>query len=134
MFANLHHLSHHAAWRRQLEMLLESADLHDLHLLADKIMLMSNGPFARIAEIVEVTMPRERNRKTMHHDPQFYRIRNHLVDFLVKRSRIEATEPHDPQHPPLVRPGVDGSGAAILTLPVSPREQDPCSLKLKASA
>ena len=25
MFANLHHLSHHAAWRRQLEMLLESA-------------------------------------------------------------------------------------------------------------
>ncbi len=25
MFANLHHLSHHAAWRRQLELLLESA-------------------------------------------------------------------------------------------------------------
>lgn len=112
-------------------------DVDEAILLADKIMLMSNGPFARIVEIVEVTLPRERNRKTMHHDPQFYRIRNHLVDFLVKRSRIEAgeaAEPHDPQHPPLVRPGLDGSGAAILALPPGGQDPDPRSLKLKASA
>jgi nitrate/nitrite transport system ATP-binding protein len=62
-------------------------DVDEAILLADKILLMSNGPKARIAEIVRNTMPRERTRLTMHHDPQYYRIRNHLIDFLVTRSR-----------------------------------------------
>ena len=48
---------------------------------------MSNGPCARVAEIVRNTMPRERTRATLHHDPQYYPIRNHLVDFLVARSK-----------------------------------------------
>ena len=46
-----------------------------------------HGPQARIAEIVVNTLPRDRVRETIHHDPQFYRIRNHLVDFLVRRSK-----------------------------------------------
>src|SRR5690606_41491492 len=61
-------------------------DVDEAILLADKILLMSNGPQARIAEIVEITLPRDRTRATMHHDPQYYVIRNHLVDFLVNRS------------------------------------------------
>lgn len=62
-------------------------DVDEAILLADKIFLMSNGPRAVIAEIVENTMPRNRTRQTMHHDPQFYSIRNHLIDFLVKRAK-----------------------------------------------
>jgi len=62
-------------------------DVDEAILLADKIFLMSNGPHARIAEVVLNTMPKTRTRESMHHDPQFYRIRNHLVDFLVHRSR-----------------------------------------------
>ena len=62
-------------------------DVDEAILLADKIILMSNGPRARIAEIVRNTMPRNRTRTDMHHDPQFYKIRNHLVDFLVHRSK-----------------------------------------------
>jgi nitrate/nitrite transport system ATP-binding protein len=62
-------------------------DVDEAILLADKIMLMSNGPRAVIAEVVRNTMPRSRTRLTMHHDPQYYRIRNHLIDFLVTRSK-----------------------------------------------
>ena len=62
-------------------------DVDEAILLADKILLMSNGPRARIAEIVVNTLPRERTRHALHHDPQYYPIRNHLVDFLVERSR-----------------------------------------------
>ncbi len=62
-------------------------DVDEAILLADKILLMSNGPRARIAEVVRNTMPRDRTRLTMHHDPQYYRIRNHLIDFLVTRSK-----------------------------------------------
>ena len=61
-------------------------DVDEAILLADRILLMSNGPQARVAEIVRNTMPRDRQRATLHHDPQYYRIRNHLVDFLVARS------------------------------------------------
>ena len=86
-------------------------DVDEAILLSDRILLMSNGPLARIAEIVEITMPRGRTRADMHHDPQYYRIRNHLLDFLVNRSvHYAAAAPavplHDPVHPPVVRPGL----------------------------
>jgi nitrate/nitrite transport system substrate-binding protein len=72
-----------------------------------KIFLMSNGPRARIAEIVRNTMPRERTRTDMHHDPQFYKIRNHLVDFLVNRSKIiQAEALPESWLPPVVEPGL----------------------------
>lgn len=82
-------------------------DVDEAILLSDRILLMSNGPRARIAEIVEVTLPRSRTRHDMHHDPRFYRIRNHLVDFLVSRSK--QTKPEGETHPPVVRPGEQDS-------------------------
>jgi nitrate/nitrite transport system ATP-binding protein len=86
-------------------------DVDEAILLADRILLMSNGPHAKIAEIVAVTMSRSRARSDIHRDPQYYRIRNHLVDFLVNRSKTyagaEAEAFHDPRNPPLVRPGLD---------------------------
>ncbi|MCU0769077.1 MAG: ABC transporter ATP-binding protein [Burkholderiaceae bacterium] len=79
-------------------------DVDEAMLLADRILLMSNGPRACIAEVVDNTMPRDRTRLTMHHDPQYYRIRNHLIDFLVHRSKTFRAEP---QHrAPVVAPGL----------------------------
>lgn len=86
-------------------------DVDESILLADKIMLMSNGPHARIAEIVINTLPRERSRETMHHDPQFYRIRNHLVDFLVRRSKeIQQSGSANNREPLIVTPGLEVGG------------------------
>lgn len=89
-------------------------DVDEAILLSDRIMLMSNGPRARIDEIVVNTMPKGRNRETMHHDPQYYRIRNHLVDFLVNRSRENqsrstVSEKDAPRDPLVVTPGLDVS-------------------------
>ena len=92
-------------------------DVDEAILLSDKIMLMSNGPNARIAEIVENTLPKNRERATMHHDPMYYPMRNHLVDFLVHRSKLVQQSSHTTQNqnnvrditqrlkPRLVRPG-----------------------------
>jgi len=85
-------------------------DVDEAILLADKILLMSNGPQARVAEIVVNTMPRQRERATLHHDPQYYRIRNHLVDFLVARSK-DLSHGRAPEHPPEVRPGLASDAA-----------------------
>jgi nitrate/nitrite transport system ATP-binding protein len=48
---------------------------------------MTNGPQARIAESVKVSIPRPRSRTEIIHHPAYYKIRNHLVDFLVNRSK-----------------------------------------------
>jgi nitrate/nitrite transport system ATP-binding protein len=81
-------------------------DVDEAVLLADRILLMGNGPQARIAEIVKNTMARDRRRATLHHDPQYYRIRNHLVDFLVARSQA-LSHGRAPALPPEVSPGLD---------------------------
>jgi nitrate/nitrite transport system ATP-binding protein len=81
-------------------------DVDEAILLADRILLMSNGPQARVAEIVRNTMPRDRQRASLHHDPQYYRIRNHLVDFLVARSQ-ELSHGRAPARPDEVSPGLD---------------------------
>ena len=93
-------------------------DVDEAILLADKILLMSNGPGACIAEIVENTIAKPRERHSIHHDPQYYRIRNHLVDFLVNRSKLyQSGEAARPLRPPLVRPGLeDAPSAKIVNL------------------
>ncbi len=95
-------------------------DVDEAILLADKILLMSNGPKARIAEIVRNTMPRDRTRLTMHHDPQYYRIRNHLIDFLVTRSK--AVQAAGSASVPLeVTPGLEDQPAQPVPTPALPR-------------
>ena len=88
-------------------------DVDEAVLLADKILLMSNGPQARVAEIVRNTLPRDRQRATLHHDPQYYPLRNHLVDFLVTRSK-HLSHGKAPTHPPTVEPGRTTPGASEL--------------------
>jgi nitrate/nitrite transport system ATP-binding protein len=67
-------------------------DVDEAILLADRILLMSNGPRARVAEIVANPLPKPRVRQDLHHDPRYYGIRNHLLDFLVNRSKTYQLE------------------------------------------
>jgi len=83
-------------------------DIDEAILLADRIVLMTNGPEARVCEIVENTLPSDRTRSSMHTHPNYYPMRNHLIEFLVNRSktfRKEVTaDGFDPKNPPVVRP------------------------------
>ncbi len=85
-------------------------DVDEAIYLADKIVLMTNGPDACIAEIVENPLPKDRDRTQIHRAPGFYALRNHLIDFLVTRSRTfrdNRPADYDPRHPPVVRPRED---------------------------
>lgn len=61
-------------------------DVDEAILLSDRIMLMTNGPSARIAEIVDVTIPRPRSRDSIIEHPHYYKIRNHVIHFLVRHA------------------------------------------------
>lgn len=62
-------------------------DVDEAILLSDRIALMTNGPDARLAEIVEVKIPRPRTRETIIDIPEYGRLRSHIIHFLVERSR-----------------------------------------------
>lgn len=62
-------------------------DIDEAILLADRILLMTNGPYARVAESVDITIPRPRSRAEIVDHPNYYAIRNHLVHFLGLRSK-----------------------------------------------
>jgi nitrate/nitrite transport system ATP-binding protein len=80
-------------------------DIDEAIYLADKIVLMTNGPDAVIAEIVLNPLPRDRRRDTFHKHPRYYALRNHLIDFLVSRSKaFAAGEDHDRRNPPVIDP------------------------------
>jgi len=98
-------------------------DVDEAILLADRIVLMTNGPRAKIAEIVLNTLPRERTRHDMHKHPHYYRIRNHIIEFLVDRSKAFdqeiAARGYDAKHPPLVSPGLAEPPQAVPALAAS---------------
>lgn len=95
-------------------------DIDEAILLADRILLMTNGPFARVAESVEITIPRPRTRTTIVDHPNYYAIRNHLVHFLGERSRELAGQHSDgPNHPASVK--IDKTEPAAESEPETPR-------------
>jgi nitrate/nitrite transport system ATP-binding protein len=92
-------------------------DVDEAILLADRVLLMTNGPRARIAESVTVDIPRPRERTRIIHEPAYYAIRNHLVEFLVKRSKELAGGEREsgadaPSQPRIVNPAALAAKAA----------------------
>lgn len=59
-------------------------DVDEAILLADRVVMMTNGPNARIGKILEVDLPRPRNRKALLDDPHFYEYREEVLNFLAE--------------------------------------------------
>ncbi|NJM85632.1 MAG: ATP-binding cassette domain-containing protein, partial [Leptolyngbyaceae cyanobacterium RM2_2_21] len=73
-------------WRNhQTTVLMITHDIDEALFLADRIVMMTNGPAARIGEIVQVPFSRPRNRSRMIEDPRYYELRNFALDFLYRR-------------------------------------------------
>ena len=69
-------------------------DVDESILLADRIILMTNGSETAngyvpggIGEVVINTLPQQRTRAELHHLGGYYELRNHIVDFLIKRAK-----------------------------------------------
>src|SRR5262250_2263022 len=90
-------------------------DVDEAIYLADRVVLMTNGPNAVLAELVENPLPKERQRNDVHRHPLYYGVRNHIIDFLVSRSKNFAEEmkgaSYDRRHVPVVRPAAAPSAA-----------------------
>ncbi|MEL6680703.1 MAG: nitrate ABC transporter ATP-binding protein, partial [Pseudomonadota bacterium] len=57
-------------------------DVDEAILLADRVVMMTNGPRARIGNIMDVKLPRPRTRKALLEHPDYYTYRAELLTFL----------------------------------------------------
>jgi nitrate/nitrite transport system ATP-binding protein len=95
-------------------------DVDEAIYLADRIVLMTNGPGAVLAEIVENPLPKARARTEIHKHPLYYAVRNHIIDFLVTRSRNFDRTGHDPRNVRVVRPGLPEPAVATSNAESNP--------------
>jgi nitrate/nitrite transport system ATP-binding protein len=67
-------------------------DVDEAILLSDRIALMTRGPEARLAEVVEVKIARPRSRAELIDDPEYLRLRARILHFLVEGGRRSPDE------------------------------------------
>ncbi|MFB2918903.1 ABC transporter ATP-binding protein [Aerosakkonema funiforme] len=73
-------------WRQnRVTVLMITHDIDEALFLADRVVMMTNGPHAKIGEIVEVPFSRPRDRAAIMEDSQYYELRNYALDFLFRR-------------------------------------------------
>lgn len=68
--------------RTQVTTVCVTHDVDEAILLADRVIMMSNGPSARIGNVMEVDLPRPRSRQSLLAHEDYYAYREELLDFL----------------------------------------------------
>jgi nitrate/nitrite transport system ATP-binding protein len=70
-------------WKRtQVTAICVTHDVDEAILVADRVIMMTNGPNARVGKVMKVDLPRPRSRKALLEHPDYYKYREQLLTFL----------------------------------------------------
>jgi ABC-type nitrate/sulfonate/bicarbonate transport system ATPase subunit len=69
----------------RITVLMITHDIDEALFLADRVVMMTNGPSAKIGEIMTVPFDRPRVREAVIEDPRYAKLRNEALDFLYNR-------------------------------------------------
>ncbi|MBD1928467.1 ATP-binding cassette domain-containing protein [Trichocoleus sp. FACHB-90] len=70
-------------WEKQRQaVMMITHDVDEALYMSDRIVLMTNGPHAKIGEILEVPFPHPRDRQQIRESKEYYELRNHALNFL----------------------------------------------------
>jgi nitrate/nitrite transport system ATP-binding protein len=72
-------------WKRtEVTAMLVTHDVDEAILLGDRVVMMTNGPNAKVGKILEIDLPRPRTRKMLLEHPDYYALREQLLTFLAE--------------------------------------------------
>jgi nitrate/nitrite transport system ATP-binding protein len=80
----------------QLTCLMVTHDADEALLLADRIVMLTNGPESHIGQILNVNIPRPRNRLEVVNHPNYYNLRNEIVYFLNQQKKAKKRQSKAP--------------------------------------
>ena len=69
--------------KNRVTAIMVTHDVDEAILLADRVVMMTNGPRARIGRIMDVPLPRPRTRAALLAHPRYYALREELIGFLA---------------------------------------------------
>jgi nitrate/nitrite transport system ATP-binding protein len=75
---------------------------------------MTNGPAAQVGDILPIHFPRPRNRAALLEDPEYYRLREHLMTFLEERADKKIEPGPESSN---ARPSAPGTGGGSRPVP-----------------
>jgi len=70
--------------RTKVTAIMVTHDVDEAILLADRVVMMTNGPNAKVGKIMKVDLPRPRTRKALVSHPDYYKYREELLTFLAE--------------------------------------------------
>ena len=73
--------------RTRLTAVMVTHDVDEAILLADRVVMMTNGPQATVGKIIDIDLPRPRSRKALLEHPDYYDYRDSLISFLTECDR-----------------------------------------------
>ncbi|TAH00724.1 MAG: ABC transporter ATP-binding protein [Sphingobacteriales bacterium] len=73
---------------RDKTIVMVTHDVEEAIFLSDRVVVMNNGPAATIKKIVEINLPRPRNKKDIAHDPEYIKIHDELLTLLFDKFSI----------------------------------------------
>ena len=80
----------------ELTAVMVTHDVDEAVLLSDRIVMLTNGPGSQIGGILEVDIPRPRQRLEVVHHPSYYSLRSEIIYFLNRQKRVKQwqAKPH----------------------------------------
>jgi ABC-type nitrate/sulfonate/bicarbonate transport system ATPase subunit len=76
-------------WQRNhITALMVTHDVDEALFLSDRVVMMTNGPEAEVGDVLRVGFPRPRDRKQIMEHPDYYRYREHLIEFLSEKAHL----------------------------------------------
>ncbi len=109
--------------RNRLTALMVTHDVDEALFLSDRIVMMTNGPEAEVGEILEVPFARPRRRQELLESPDYYRLREQLIEFLNVRAYTLKGQTPGQGHGPGTTPHAPTSAAAEPTQPGATAER-----------
>jgi len=109
-----------ALWEREHKtVLMVTHDVDETLFLADRVVMMTNGPAASIGEVFTVPLPRPRVREALAEDPAYVPAREHLLGLLeaAERGALRRAAPPEAAPESAVDPAADAVRAAAFRLP-----------------
>jgi nitrate/nitrite transport system ATP-binding protein len=81
-------------WRKnKITALMVTHDVDEALFLSDRIVCMTDGPEAEVGDIIEVDFPRPRERKAVMEHPDYYPLRERLIEFLEVHAHRKKHKP-----------------------------------------
>ncbi len=68
--------------KNNITALMVTHDVDEALFLSDRVICMTDGPAAEVGDILPVNFPRPRERKAVMEHPEYYKLREHLIEFL----------------------------------------------------